>query len=182
MGSWCPWASWSSGLKECCLCLQTAQSSHSSSEGFPHFSGLPERLFQWKSNPPHPTLIKICKDQFRLTALFPYQVREFPGPGPTLFTRSRGRGLQWAPAGRNCVCLYPRYCRGADAKEFQVTDSPWRVCGLLRASWNLVIVHCEWPSWMARIWVLGPRFGGTSCHFLWCAVLPSHLLQLRKPS
>lgn len=27
---------------------------HSSPGGFPHFSGLPERLFQWKSNPsPH---------------------------------------------------------------------------------------------------------------------------------
>lgn len=31
---------------------------HFSPGGFSHFSGLPERLFQWKSNPPHPTLIK----------------------------------------------------------------------------------------------------------------------------
>lgn len=55
---------------------------HFSPGGFPHFSGLPERLFQWKSNPPHPTLIKTCKDQFHLTALFPYQVREFQGAWP----------------------------------------------------------------------------------------------------
>lgn len=35
--SWCPWGSWSDGLKECCLCLQTVQSAIPALEASPTF-------------------------------------------------------------------------------------------------------------------------------------------------
>lgn len=101
---------------------------HSSPGGFPHFSGLPERLFQWKSNPPHPILIKTCKGQFSLTALFPYQRVSESLDQPD----SQGLGAE-AYSGLLLVgivfaCIQGT-ATGANVKEFQVTDSPWRVCG-----------------------------------------------------
>lgn len=55
--------------------------------------------------------------------------------------------MELAPAGRNRLpATKVLAATGEGAKEFQVMDSPLRVCGLHRPSCSLVIVLCDGPS------------------------------------
>lgn len=64
------------------MSLQTVQSAIPALEASPTFLACLRDFSNGSLTPPHTTLIKICKDQFRLTAFFPYQVREFQGAWP----------------------------------------------------------------------------------------------------
>lgn len=112
---------------EHCLYLQTAYSSIPAPEGLPTFLVFLREIFFNLS--PHPTLIENwgCGGQLHLqssTCLALLSSDQRVAGSPTQFTRPWVRGLQGAPAGRNCLPVTKVLPLEKMPKNCQVTDSP----------------------------------------------------------
>lgn len=139
-----------------CICRQLILPSQP--RRFAHFSSLPERDFFFQSLPP-PYFNRKLGDGGQLhlqssTCLALLSSDQTVAGSPTQFTRPWVRGLQGAPAGRNCLPVTKVLPLEKMPKNCQVTDSPREFVAYTDQAgvWWLCLVNGSprWPE--AEAW------------------------------